>query len=453
MPESFLAKKILSGGIWAFIGKMIKGFSGLLISALLARLLDPDELAAYFLAFSLVTFATVVQQMGLAQSIVRFVAESLATEQFTRARSAVRKSLLLSLSSSVLIGFVLLNGGWSWVATHVAHSAIVASITLVGVLWMLPLAFQNLLAEIFRGFNDIKLATIFGGLTTSLFSLVSFVIIFWVSGHSELNQVILISSLAAGSSVLLALPILLRKTANLSKQGVPISLSEILNVSAPLWGSYLFLFVISQVDIWILAIYRSQGEVAVYGAAARLVLLIAMPLTIVNAVVPPVMARFYARDMLQQLEKILRTIATLSGIPLMLLILVLIPFGGSVLKLAFGPFYEAGALAFVLLCVGQIVNVLTGSPGLLLVQAGKQRVLFAITVCNGVATLLLSVWLVQLAGYNGVATATTLGVIFQNLATWFACLRLIGIDTKSYPPSRLPALYAECRQWLKRKPS
>lgn len=451
MPESFLARKLLSGGIWAFFGKVITGFSGLLISALLARLLGPDELAAYFLAFSLVTFATFMVQMGLTQSIVRFVAESLATEQFARARSAIQKSLLLTLGSSIIIGSVLLSGGWSWVANHLAHSTIVASVTLVGVFWMLTLACQNLLAEIFRGFNNIKLATIFGGLTTSLFSLGAFASLYWVSGHGGLNQTILFSALATSGSVLLALPFLTRKIAKLSNQGAPITLNEILTVSTPLWGSYLFLFVLSQADIWILAMFRPQEEVAVYGAATRLALIIAMPLTIVNSVVPPIMARLYARGMKQQLEKILRTIATLSGLPLVIIILVLIPFGGTVLKLLFGSFYEAGALAFTLLCIGQIVNVWMGSPGLLLVQAGKQQILFAITACNGVVTLFLSVWLVQLAGYNGVATATMLGVIFQNLAMWFACLRIVGIDTKSFPPTTLPALYAEYRHLLERK--
>lgn len=445
MPESFTARKLLRGGVWAFLGKLITGFSGVLISALLARLLEPGELAAYFLTFSLVTFTTIVVQLGLAQSIVRFVAESLATEQFARARSAIQKSLLLVLASYVVIGFVLLNGGWSWFAHYLAHSTAVASVILVGIYWVLPLAFQNLLAEIFRGFNNIKLATIFGGLITSLLSLIAFVSLYWVSGHGVLSQIILFSALATSGSVLLALPFLTIIIARLGKQGACITLNEILSVSTPLWGSYLFLFVLSQADIWILAMFRPQEEVAIYGAAAKLVLLIAMPLMVVNAVVPPIMARFYAQGKKQQLEKVLRNIATASGIPLVLIIIVLIPFGSILLRMIFGEYYEAGALAFSLLCIGQIVNVWMGSPGLLLIQAGRQKILFAITVCNGLVSLTLSAWLVQFAGYNGVATATMLGVIVQNLAMWYACLKVVGIDTRSYPPSELPAIWAEYR--------
>jgi O-antigen/teichoic acid export membrane protein len=36
--------------------------------------------------------------------------------------------------------------------------------------------------------------------------------------------------------------------------------------------------------------FRPHTEVAVYGAASRLVILVAMPLVIVNSVVPPLIA-------------------------------------------------------------------------------------------------------------------------------------------------------------------
>lgn len=439
---------MLTGGAWAFAGKIVTGLSGVLISALLARLLYPEELAAYFLTFSLVSFIVVVVQLGMTNSIVRFVAEAVAVRQYARGRSAIQKSLLLTLGASATAGIVLLNGGWLWLSTHVAHSKLVSGVSLAGVCWMFLLAFQGLLAEIFRGFNDIKSATIFGGLTTALLSLAMFAGLYAVSERGGLDKIVLISVLAVCGSVLLALPFMSRNISGLAKRGDVMTAKELLTVSFPLWGSYLFLFVLLQADVWILAAFRPQSEVAIYGAASRLASLIALPLMVVNAVIPPIMANYYARDMKQELEKVLRTVATLSGVPLVIIILVLIPFGGFVLRLTFGSFYEAGAVAFTLLCIGQIVNVWMGSPGLLLVQAAKQRVLFVITLCNGVVTLLLLILLVRLGGYNGAAAASMLGVIFQNIATWFACLRIIGVDTRSYPPSKLPGLFAAHRHLL-----
>lgn len=445
MSESTLTRKLLSGGAWAFFGKLIAGFSGLLISVLLAHLLSPEELAAYFLTFSLVTFSTILMQLGLAQSIVRFIAESLAKKEFARAKSAIKKSLLLSLLSFVLIGFVLLSGGWSWIANHLAHSTIVESVAIVGIFWVFPLLFQSLIAEIFRGFHNIKFASVFGGLITVVSSLFAFSCLFFFSGHASLDQIIFLSALASSSSLLISFPFLIKELSKLSNHGQVITWNEILSVSTPLWGTYLFLFILSQVDIWILAMFRPQDEVAIYGAVTRLVLLLAISLTIVNAVVPPVMAKLFAQGLTKQLEKILRIVATVSGAPLIIGIFILIPFGGGLLKMFFGEHYEAGALAFSLLCVAQIVNVWTGSPGQLLVQSRRHRELFVISVVSGVVVLGLTLILVGRLGYNGVAIGTMVGVITHNVIMWFVCKRLVGIDTSMYPPWYFRKLY-----WLLR---
>jgi O-antigen/teichoic acid export membrane protein len=66
-----------------------------------------------------------------------------------------------------------------------------------------------------------------------------------------------------------------------------VGLREILSVSWPMWVTNITLFVGTQTDIWIVGAFRSQEEVAIYGAAVKLVLMVALPLQIVSTVVPP----------------------------------------------------------------------------------------------------------------------------------------------------------------------
>ena len=49
-------------------------------------------------------------------------------------------------------------------------------------------------------------------------------------------------------------------------------------------------FVMIRSDLWILAAFRGPEDVAIYGAAARLVIVVAVPLSIVNAVVQPMIS-------------------------------------------------------------------------------------------------------------------------------------------------------------------
>jgi len=53
----------MSGSVWAFSVRIFASLSGFVVNALLARLLTPDELGAYFLTFSIVMFAALVAQL------------------------------------------------------------------------------------------------------------------------------------------------------------------------------------------------------------------------------------------------------------------------------------------------------------------------------------------------------------------------------------------------------
>ena len=53
-----LKRRLLSGGAWAFGGKILVALTGLISSALLARLLTPQALGTYFLAYSILNVGT-----------------------------------------------------------------------------------------------------------------------------------------------------------------------------------------------------------------------------------------------------------------------------------------------------------------------------------------------------------------------------------------------------------
>src|SRR3712207_7596565 len=72
-----LKRRLLRGGGWAFGGKMLVAFTGLASSALLARLLTPEELGTYFLAYSILNVGTSLGALGLTGTVVRLVAQGI----------------------------------------------------------------------------------------------------------------------------------------------------------------------------------------------------------------------------------------------------------------------------------------------------------------------------------------------------------------------------------------
>ena len=334
--QTSIKNRILGGGVWAFSGKVATVFSGLVINAILARLLTPGELGAYFLTVSLVWTASIVAQLGLHTTVVSLVAESMATHRQARAKQSIKLSLLLTLAGGLIVGSILAFGGGKWIADGVFHSHFMSQAMGLVAVWVIIFTFQNLIAEIFRGFHDIRLATIYGGLSTSFLSMLMFGALWFYQGHSDFREIIILSVVAGLISIIFSSLITGRSLNQLPSNGNSIQVKDILRISWPIWITTLAFFVLSQVDLWILGLFGSHGEVAVYGAAMRLMVVVAMPLVIVNSVVPPIIAEMYAQNNIKILERILRTTATFAGLPAIIVFIVFIFWGDISMLLIFG---------------------------------------------------------------------------------------------------------------------
>ena len=289
-----LKRRLLTGSAWAFAGKLITAFSGLAVSALLARLLSPEAMGVYFLVFSLAAVSAMVAQLGMNQAVVKLVAESLGTGKPGRAARAIRLVFRNGTLGAIAVAMVVAFGGGKWLAMQAFHSPVMTTVMGLAALWIVVLTFQGLLAESFRGFHDIRLATIFGGLVTSVLSAALFGGLWVLQGHCELREVIALSVVAGATSALVAGIILRRRLGTLQGEG-DLGQKELSRISRPQWATNLTYFLLTQAALWILGFFRPQGEVALYGAAFRLVTLVAVPLVIVNAVVPPIIAELYAQ--------------------------------------------------------------------------------------------------------------------------------------------------------------
>lgn len=424
-----IRKRLLTGGAWAFAGRILTAVSVLAVNALLARLLSPAEMGDYFLTFSLVGFAAIVAQSGLATTIVRLVAESLALGDHGRARQSIKWVFRIISVSVLVVVLIMVFGGGAFVSGQIFQSPMMGSVVHISALWVVMQVFQTINAETFRGFHDIRLASVFGGLSTGLFTALIFFVLWIFRGHSNLREVVILSTVAGMSTVLLSGVLLGKRFNTLPVGGREISLEEVLTIAWPLWVTSLTLFVLTQADLWVLGLFRDQDEVAIYGVAVRLVALIAMPLTIVNAVMQPVISDMYSRGKLIQLEKIMRASGTLVAIPAFTVLGLFVVFGDTILGYFFGEFYRGAGLVLLILSTGQLINVWAGSCGLALMLTGNQMLMMKISIVTGLLTILSSLLLVERYGSTGVAGAAALGIILQNILMLLAVRKKLQIWT------------------------
>jgi O-antigen/teichoic acid export membrane protein len=164
-------------------------------------------------------------------------------------------------------------------------------------------------------------------------------------------------------------------------------------------------FVTTQADLWVAGVFLAKSDVAVYGAAVRLVQLVLVPLLVVNAVVAPMIAGLYARRATRELEGLLGASATVSALPGVVVLAVLAVFAQPILSLLYGEPYGRAAACLVLVSLGQLVNAFCGPAATVLMMSGRERAVMVISLATAATAALGGIALVRWYGMEGVALA------------------------------------------------
>ena len=280
---------------------------GIVTTGLLARMLSEQEFGAYFLALSIVSLGAVVGSLGLPKTVVGLVAENMGVGRPRRARRVIRTVLGLGVFGSLGISLAYLLVG-DFVSERLFHSSLLVGVTGLLAGWIAIAVAQEITAETFRGFHDIRLATLLGGLATAgksgglimRFLLLGVLVLLSVRSEQTSLATVTLVCIGSGSvSLVLSLSLLYGKVSSLgSSEGAEdeesVSAKDVLDDAIPFLAIALTSFVLLSADIWILSALGSLKEVGIYGAVSRLVTFVTMPLLVVNLVLPPIVAEMYA---------------------------------------------------------------------------------------------------------------------------------------------------------------
>ncbi len=435
-PTTSLKRRMLGGGAWVLFGKTVTVLCTLANEALLTRMLGQEGYGLYVMAFSLVSVAAVTAQLGLHQTAVRFIAESLGLSRPGRARETLRLVYRWAVVGGVAVFVLMISGPGArlvrqlWDAPELA-----ASIGALAV-WSVLISFQVITSESFRGFKDLRFAALFGGAVTGVLNVTLLTVIYRGGGDTNIGVVLRVIVFAAALSLGIGLVVLYRLHARkLPRDPGSLSTAELFDTAAPLWAIVMVNNMLAHADRWILGAFMTKAEVGIYGAAARLVLLVSQPLILINLLVPPYIAELYAKGETRRLERILRQTAALAGIPAVLVLFTFIFFGGSILGTFYPDAYRAGATILAILSISKVVNVLTGSSGITMAMTGHQYILMRIAVVVSGLSIVGCYVVVQRWGSLGVATVVSAGSSLVFLLQWLATKKYTGMWTHPSIPS------------------
>lgn len=424
-----IRKKLVSGGVWATLGNVVAAICIFIINILLTRLLTPQEVGAYYIITSIVVICALIAQFGAHQAIVKqlgFVGVTALNKQ----KKIIKTVFIVVLTGAFLVCLPFSLGVSGLVGEKLFSSSLVAGAGFFISFWILLRASQTTISQIYRGKQCFFRATVFEGALTSLLITSAFGICWIFNIPISFDEALIITLCALAISVATGMFLLVRGFWQI-KAEKGYEFFSLLQLSFPLFVASIAIPGAAEAHVWILAANSNEEMVAIYGVAYRLAKFVVIPLLIINSVLPPIIANLYAKKESAMIETILRFTATLAAIPSVLGMLFLFFYSTEILSLLFGEVYSKGSSVLIMIVFAQTINVLTGSPGVLLSMSGHQKVVMNYALLSGVIGLLVSLLLVIDMGIVGVALGVSVGLISHNFFMCWYCWSLLKI--KTYP--------------------
>lgn len=190
------------------------------------------------------------------------------------------------------------------------------------------------------------------------------------------------------------------------------SFSHFFKESFPMMISSSILVIMGGLDTIVLGIYEHEEVLAIYNVALKISTLTILSLQAVNSILAPKIAKYYLENNMGEVKKTIRFATRINFIVTLGVVIFIVVFHKFLLGV-FGEAFIEGGKVLIILCVGQLINSMSGSVGIILQMIGKQKIYQNIVLFALLLNVILNFTLVPIYGVIGAALATVI-----SLASW-----------------------------------
>ncbi|MEO6637643.1 MAG: polysaccharide biosynthesis C-terminal domain-containing protein [Ginsengibacter sp.] len=383
---------------------------------ILVKAAGADNYGSYVYLFNLVYLLVSFCVLGLDTLMVRKTAIYFDAKKYPAFKGLLFFAFRIILISSLVVAVL-----FKLIATFSTAGSVVEKIDwfAFAFLSLFMLALTTLAQVVLQGLRKIVWSQVGEKIFRPLILIIVIAIFYYLQHAVSLENILWINVLSIGITMLIAL-FIYRKTIGQKLKNIKPQ------YSAKDWLTASFTFFIadilyncnSRISIFLLGMFQDQSSIGVFNIAMRISEVISFSLVIVNFVLSPVIAKLYANGDIERLQQLVTRCARVTLLIGTFLAIGILFFRREILSL-FGENFISGQDSLIILCIGQFVNILSGSVGLLLLMTGNQR--FSIySLAAGIAiNLILNLLLTPKFGITGAAIAATSSLVVWNLMTYF----------------------------------
>lgn len=417
--------------VWfvASYGVATLGYLG--VSAIAGRLLGPETFG-YFVI--IVTVTTLIGQLGLfgvhrsgLREAARLAPEQ--TDELANLRRGVRAVNFLALPViAVGTGLVtiLLLSGHPPLHRWLIGIATAAMVFLSGQ--------QKLWSNYLRGFGAVRFANLLegrsGGALVALLQAGALALIWVVAPNAELAGALLAVSFGFAVPVVVAgLAVHRRWRHARSKPHLVTDLRHAVRRDGRFAVAQVGAYLNATLEVWIAGVLLSGADTSMYGAGHRLAQLLIIPMTSLQVVFSPAIARLAVGDDRTRMERLLRTGSTLAVVVTAVIWLPMLIAPKRVLELVYGPGFAGAVPVLLFLTAGFFINALTGLSGVTLSMSHHEGTVAAVHWMGVIARLILCPLGALTFGITGLVGAATAVSVLVYAVMWVGARRKVGVST------------------------
>lgn len=367
---------------------------------LIVRLLGAGSAGLYYQAFAFLSLLGLVSSGGFTLTLTRYVAVHRADGDDGALRGTVRLGLVTTTLAATAIGLLLYLSS-SWLAQGPFHDPRLTALLRFAAVALPATVFTDAALSATQGFKTMKPYALINLFFEPACRIGLTLVALWMGWGLPGVMVALVVT-NCGSALLAS--VALKRLMGRPTAPPRYDVKEIFAFSGLSWFSNLASNGLLWADTILLGIYGSPADVGIYQVATRLTLLGTALINPVTTSFSPRIADLWRRERYEMLR---RTYTLITGWVFRLALpsfVILLVFPRQLL-LIFGPRFEAGVPATVIMTLAWLFNSVSGPCGYMLTMSGRPMT----QMTNNIAALVLNVglnlWLIPRYGVIGAATA------------------------------------------------
>jgi O-antigen/teichoic acid export membrane protein len=437
--QNSVNRRLRQSGIWIVFWRLVGTVLGLITNVAVSHLLSPAAFGGFVVALNVINGGGIIARFGADRSIIKLAGRAFAVGERSVGLRALRLGLSLATISSLIVGAVV----YFALGPFMDRLGLDGSLTALVSLGIMAVALLHVFVESHRVFQEVRVPALLAAYGTGPVLNLVFLIFLACTIWSTPSLFSTLTAYVVSIALLLppALFSLYRFAAKPSEAPgdettvtghVSLSTKGMLLVSLSIAATDVLQFCLSQSQVLIAGAFCNADEVSLYATARLLTTLVVTPLFLASQSVSALIPELHARQQQEELQRVLRTSATVAAIPTVLVSLVFMITPEPILGLLFGDFYRSAGPLLAMLSLGGLFYAWTGPCATVLVLTGGHNQVLLVNMASAFTNVVGGLLVARQFGAYGLAVVTAGVQIVSNVALLLIARKSCGVWTHSY---------------------